>query len=224
MAPTIEVSEDVLKGLDNLGVDYSLQKNININTGASDNFIYVPSLKLYVAKERSHLGKDWLDSHKKLQGNGERMLTIPEFVEVLKYTRENAQDIYNEITQVRNPWRAEWLDADFKMKDEKLYLNSKHVYDKQGNLNPQSSQLLQKNILRKNKTPGINLENWISNPTKQGLPRKDAENGNLYYWAPMEDNNSVAGFNADSGRSILNCNANPSNRCPYLGVRAVRHE
>ena len=224
MAPIIEVSDNVLKGLKLSGVEYTIPKNVNINTSASDDFIYIPKLKLHVARERSHLGENWYDSHRLLQKQNQRMLTIPEFTEVLKYTRENEQDVYNEIMQVRSPWRAEWLDADFKMKDGKLYINSNHIYNENGDLNPQSSRILQKNTLMKDKTPGISLDSWLENPTKQGLPRKDIKEGDLYYWNPRSNNNSVAGFDAGSDGAYLFCSWNPSDWDSDLGVRAVRHE
>ena len=32
----------------------------------NEGFIYVPSIKLYFAKEKSHLGKEWYDTHREL--------------------------------------------------------------------------------------------------------------------------------------------------------------
>ena len=54
-----------------------------------EGHIYVPSIKLYVAEERSHLGKDWFDAHKGLQEQELRMLTLPEYVAFLKHLKEN---------------------------------------------------------------------------------------------------------------------------------------
>jgi len=193
-----------------------------------DNFIYVPEIKLYVAKERTLQNKNWFESHKELQENGERMLIIPEFVEFLKYLKSsnNQEDleIYKDITEVRSPWRAEWLDADFKTKGEDLYIHYNHKIDENKSLVPQNSEVLGKNTLMKNKTPGISLENWLENPTKQGLPSKKTSSGNLSYWNPRSDNNSVARFDADDVRAFLDCDGYPSDGFSYLGVRAVREE
>ena len=91
-------------------------------------FIYVPSINIYVAKQKTHLGKNWFDCHKEFQKNKKKMLTVPEFIEFLKYLKsqpnnQEYQKIYREITEVRCPWRVELLDASFKVKNEKLYIN-----------------------------------------------------------------------------------------------------
>lgn len=214
MAPTINVSEETLKTL-NPSV-YTL-----VTPSNDSDFIHIPSINLHVARQRTHLNKNWFESHRALQENGQRMLTIPEFIEVLKYAQENHKDIYEDITKARSPWRSEWLDADFKQKKNKLYIHSKHVY--QGdNLTPQSSEILDTSTLMKNRTPGISLESWLKAPTKQGLPSKKTESGNLYYWAPMRDDISVAGFGALSGRAGLACDRGPSGRGSGLGVRAAK--
>ena len=189
------------------------------------NFIYVPSINLYVAKERKFLGENWFNSHRKLQENGERMLILPEFIEFLKHTKENYKEIYNEITEVRSPWRAELLDADFKVKDGKLHINYNHVLDSTGNLIPKNSEILDKETLMQDKTPGISLENYIgSNHTEQGLPNKNISSGDLYYWYPRRDNNSVAWFGAGVNRAFFDCDRDLSFVYSNLGVRAVRRE
>ena len=193
-----------------------------------DNFIYVPEIKLYVAKERTLQNRNWFGAHKELQENGERMLIIPEFVEFLKYLKSsnNQEDleIYKDITEVRSPWRAEWFDADFKTKGEDLYIHSNHKLDENKSLVPQNKEILDRNTLMKDKIPGISLESWLKNPTKQGLPSKKTNSGNSYYWNPRSDNNSVARFNADVDGAGLSCYGSPSDRDSYLGVRAVREE
>lgn len=222
MAPIIKVSNNVLEGLDKLGINYSLKQENKIPIFKEQDFIYVPLINLYVAKERKLLSKNWFDTHKGLQSQEEKMLTIPEFVEFLKYAKTNFPEIYNDITEVRSPWRAEWLDADFKVKNDKLYINYNHILDKNGNLVPQNSKVLDKNTLMKDKIPGISLEDWLDNPSKQGLPTKKTKSGDLYYWCPRSDNNSVARFDAFSSRANLNCDGDPSNRDSNFGVRAAK--
>jgi len=189
----------------------------------TEDFIYVPSINLYVAKERTHLNENWFECHKLLQANGERMLILPEFIEFLKYTKTNFPNIYKEITEVREPWRIEWIDADFKVKGKNLFINYNHILDSNGNLVPQNSEVLDKNTLMKDKNLGISLENYlVSGHKNQGLPTKSCAGGNLYYWHPRRDNNSVARFDADSDRASLSCNWSPSNQYSSLGVRAAK--
>nr|AQS34723.1 hypothetical protein [uncultured archaeon] len=228
MAPIIEVSEKVLKGLDDLGIEYSIPQTKPQPQEPSSDFIYVPSIKLYVAKERSHLGKNWFESHEALQENGEEMLSLSEFRKFLKYlvenpTQENAQ-IYKEITEIRNPWRGEWLDADFKMKDGALHLNAKHKLEN-GVLKPKYSRPLTKNTLMEDRR--ISLADYVQSvgergSTAQGLPSKDIQEGDLYSYFPRSDNNSVAGFNAGSGRRGLDCDVDPSGRYSDVGVRVAK--
>ena len=187
-----------------------------------DGFIYVPTINLYVAREKSFLGENWFDCHKGLLGENNRMLTIPEFVEFLKYTKVNHKDIYDDITEVKSPWRSEWLDADFKVKGEQLYVNYDHTLDSSGNLIPKNSEVLIGDSLMTNKTPGISLEDYLDNHTSQGLPKSDIKDGKLYYYAPMKGNESVARFSANSGRAFLSCRGDPSYTDSDLGVRAVR--
>jgi hypothetical protein len=193
-------------------------------TGKDTNdFIFVPSINLYVAKERTHLNENWFECHKELQTNGERMLILPEFIEFLKYTKANFPDIYKEITEVRTPWRAEWIDADFKVKGKDLFINYNHVLDSNGNPVPQNSEILTQDALMKDKTPGISLEDYLnSNHTNQGLPSKKVKSEDLYYWCPDKDNKSVAWFDASSVRAVLGCISYPSDQYSALGVRAAK--
>jgi len=201
---------------------YSLKEDFSKN-GDMDGFVYVPSINLYVAKEKKLDGKNWFEAHMGLKGNGERMLTMPEFVEFLKYVKTNNKEIYNNITEVRSPWRAEWIDVDFKTKDSNLYVNSNHIFDENGKIISYKSEVLDKNTLMKEKTPGISIDDFLdSHNTKQGFPSKDVEGGSLYYWSPGKDNNSVARFDAGFGRACLYCNWGPSYGDSGLGVRAAK--
>ncbi len=129
-------------------------------------------------------------------------------------------NVLDEILTVRNPYRAEWLDADFKVKNEKLFINYGHKLV--GNdLVPGKSELLEE-CLMEDKTPGIDLDHLLINSTKQGLPKKNVSGGDLYYWCPDKDNNSVAGFYADSARTWLNCGRFPSGSSGGLGVRRAK--
>ena len=196
-----------------------------IETKDKDNFIYVPSVNLYFAKELSHLGKNWHEAHNLLQQEECKMPTIPEFIAFLKHLRtapanQEYQRIYNNITEVRDPWRSEWLDADFKVINKILHINYNHVL-KNGALTPQNSEKLE-DCLMENKTPGISLDEWLSNPTLHGLPKKDISDGDLYYYTPRKDNNSVTRLDAGSGRVDLDCDRDATYLSASLGVRRAK--
>ncbi|MBS3084414.1 hypothetical protein J4411_00695 [Candidatus Pacearchaeota archaeon] len=213
--------ENYLKSVD---LNYSFEKDFTENEDLK-GFDYVSSINLYVAKEKKLYGKNWYESHKELQKEGEKMLTTLEFIEYLKYVKVNNKDIYDEITKVKNPWRAEWLDADFKVKNGELYVNYNHIFDGNGKLVKCDSEVLDKNTLMKDKTPGISLEDYLEkNHTSQGFPNKEVKSGDLCYWFPRRDNNSVVRFLAFEDRAFLYCDRYPSRRGGYLGVRAARRE
>jgi len=176
-----------------------------------EGFIYIPSTKLYVAKERTHFGKNWDKAHELLASENFSMQTLPEFVEFMKHIRTNDLDVYNEITQVRNSWRAEWIDAYFEEREDGLYVLTK---------NKAKSEKLDKNTLRKKK--GISLDSWIKDPTSQGLPRRNVAKGNLNFYPSI--NNSVAGFLADDGGAGLDCGRSLGSWNSLIWVRAVRRE
>jgi hypothetical protein len=192
-----------------------------------DDFVYVPSIGLYVSKEKTLCRKNWFNCHKELQSHGNRMPIIPEFREFLNYLlssgKQKHSDIYKNIIENKLYSELEWLDADFKVKNNQLYINYNHILDSDGNLVPQNSEILDKNTLMEDKIPGISLKDWInSSHTEQGLPTKKVKKGSLYYWHPSDDN-SVAGFSVGSGGTDFYCFKNPSSINPYhLGVRIVR--
>lgn len=173
----------------------------------------------YVADNRTLFRENHGDTNDKLHRNKEKMLTNPEFEEYLKYVKLYRLDIYNEITEARSPWRAEWLDADFKTKRKDLYMNY-HVFEN-GKI-VQKTGRLDKDTLTEDRVPGINLSDLLTNPTKQGLPKQDFELGNLSYWAPDRDNDSVAGFYANEDGAGFVCYWSSSVMDSGLGVRVAK--
>ena len=212
MAPIIEVNQEDLERLNQLKIPYQLKEEISRVENSKDNFIYVPSVNLYVARERTHQRKNWHESHKSLAQENSRMPTIPEWIEFAKYVRENAPEVYEDVTAVKNPWRAEWSDAYFEQREDGLYILTG---------NKTKAEKLDEATLMEDRTPGISLDSWLENPTNHGLPRKNVKKGNLYYWHPR--NGIVARFDADSDRTGLFCDRFPSDRVAYLGVRAVKN-
>jgi len=179
------------------------------------DYIYVSSINLYISKEKTLHDNDWDDTNKKLKDQGLRMPTITEFLEFIKHIKSNSNNkeyglILKEITELRSPWRSEWLDAYFEQENNQFYIYTNNKTIKQP----------LKSCLMEDKTPGIDFNDLISNSTKQGLPKSNVHGGNLYYWHPR--NGTVVGFVADSIGAVLGCGRNPQFSSSALGVRSVR--
>ncbi|MCA9487617.1 MAG: hypothetical protein KC516_01500 [Nanoarchaeota archaeon] len=129
--------------------------------------------------------------------------------------------IRDDIIKVQSPWRAEWHDADFRFKDNKLYIHFNHDL-KNGELIPQNKQLLVRNTLLEDKDPGINLNDNLGDTTKQGLPKTSVKEGDFHYLAPDKDNNSVARSSAYFGGALFSCNWDRSYSDSFLGVRGAK--
>jgi hypothetical protein len=188
------------------------------------DYVYVPSLGLYISENRYHDNQTWNKTQEILHKEGRRMPTIPEFIAFLKYLRspegkttiKNSEKILDEVYTVREPWRSEWLDANFGA-DSRGPIVTYHSFDKNGNIAKNTEAL--ENYLDQDKTPGIDLDSWLNNHTKQGLPKYSCKSGKLYYWSPVSE--YVARFYADSDRAGLVCGRNPDSRGAGLGVRYV---
>ncbi len=184
-----------------------------------EGFIYVPSINLHIAKERSHCNLNWEEAYKQILQEGYKMPTIIEFAKLLNFLRDNPSventEFYNEITEVKSPWRANHLDARFEKTSSGLYICYNHVLDSQNNLKANNTEQLT-DYLTENKLPGISLDNWIDNPTKHGLPKSNIQEGQLWYWAPVDER--VAGLGACSGGADLYCGGDPDCADAGLGV------
>lgn len=195
-------------------------------------YVLMPQHGLYVAKHLSHHGKNWYDAHISLQQDGARMLTIREYIDFLtllksdriivdlfngleqRITAEERERIYKNITEKKDPWRSEWLDADFKVVNETLHINYGH-HMVNGSLQPTASEPLEKCLME---------DGYIDlfSANRHGLPTRKNKKQEFYYFKPLTDNNSVAGFGANSDWAYLNCYGNPQVSNPALGVRAAR--
>jgi len=187
-----------------------------------------------VAVERTHHDKDWYQAHEALHHEGSFMLTIRQFVDFLSLLKsgkayyasgdkagtQTLNSILDEILAVREPWRSEWLDADFKTISGALHINYSHKFIN-SQLQPTYSEPLEK-CLMENKTPGIDLNYWLRNATSQGLPPVKTPNGDLRYWAPASNNNSVAVFDSDAGGAWFDCLGGPSSSISSFGVRQAK--
>ena len=131
---------------------------------------------------------------------------------------EELRRIFNERYEVRSPWRAEYLDAKFKQREDGLYLLTNHIVQQNGSLKPQTEELLE-DTLMKYRSPGINLKEWIKDPNKHGLPKSNISRGSLYYMCPEDE--KVAGLDAEFAGFGLYCNWFPSGSYGGLGARKI---
>ena len=184
-----------------------------------------------ISIDKYHHNNTWHKMHELLQKEDSFMPNPNDFRMLLYLLKENKaryadgskikeeeqKIIYNEITEVRSPWRGEYLDARFEKRKDELYLLSDHIVQSNNSLVPSAQEILHPETLMKDRAPGISLEDYIRNLTPQGLPRNDVKKGDLYYWHPK--NECVVGFDADSDRSRLGCGRNPQCSNSTLGVR-----
>ncbi|MDP4012580.1 MAG: hypothetical protein Q8R00_03165 [Candidatus Nanoarchaeia archaeon] len=193
---------------------------------------------LLVSANVVHHNNNWHKTQEILHNEGNFMLTIRQYVDFLnlittgkpfdasgnRVDRAKLAKIVDEILTVRSPYRAEWLDAKFRKQSKGLLRRSELVVDYghmfvNGQSQPKYSEPLEE-CLMEDRTPGINLDDWLERATIQGLPPRDIKQGDLYYWYPRDG--SVAGFVAGSGRAFLDCYWDPRSSGPELGVRQAR--
>ena len=201
-------------------------------TSSSGGYILLPENEyhkdLLISKERKYLGKNWQEAHEELAKEDFNMLTIRQFVDFLKLLKsENVYDenknrisdeetklILDDILTQRAPYRGEWLDADFKVINNKLQVNYNHKYTN-GELIPQKSEPLEACLME-----DVYVDLFSAN--RQGLPTKKSKSQEICFYYPRYDNNSVAGFGAYSGGVDLDCGGGPQGSDPGLGVRPVK--
>jgi len=215
---TAEAFERVMKEAEN---PMTGQEQVQEKAPDLKGFVYVPSIKLYLAKERDLNGLNWNQAQEELRKRNLMMPTPYQFREFLKFLktgyqdRQEAEKILDEILTVRNPWRAEWLNARFEKRKDGLYMISENIL-----VNGKYQNIEQKldNFLAEDKTPGISLDDWLNSNSQHGLPTAKVKKGELYYWYPRSG--SVAGFGADSVWAYLGCYWGPEYSDSLLGVRA----
>lgn len=103
-------------------------------------YIYVPSARLYFAKERSLQGLNWTDTHKKALSEGlGRMPTPKETWGLISYAKSHLNDfqlrkIYDDIlkTTPENTWHGEWQNAKFSEDQGTMYVQRVISLDKKG--------------------------------------------------------------------------------------------
>ena len=215
----------------------------NVNVVNPEKYIFLPAknysgnqsyTNTLLSLDRLHNGKNWFDAHKLLAAEGAYMPTIRQFVDFVKLLKSGSalngkgkpidkaiiNSTLDDIFKLGN-YGGRWLDADFKVVGNVLNMNYGHRVDGSGLKYKHSEQLISSTLMSDRK-PGIDLTDWISRATNQGLPSQDAIQGDIWYYKPLADNNSVARFGADSGGAGLVCNGVPSYTDSSLGVHAAR--
>ncbi len=190
------------------------------------DYILLPSHDIYVAKERTLQGKDWYKTQAAVHKQDARMLTLREFADFLLLLRSgNAEDglgnkiskteldnLNLDITEVRDPYRAEWLDAKFEEKNGVMHVNYNHK-TKGKKLEAVNSEPLETCVMK-------NCKVELASFNRQGLPLNEGTDFN--YWYPI--NERVARFDGVAGRADLGCYGGPLNSGPGLGVRLAREK
>ena len=186
---------------------------------------------LYVAKAKDFFSKNWYETHEALNKEGYQMLTIRQGIDLIKLLKtgkvydglkaklkdaEIAQ-LFNEIVEVRTPWRAEWLDGRFVKEDNEFYLLQEHKYDTSKSRSKLEERIIAKNRIKvdplmKNTRFNLNDVNQYGLPTKEGTE--------LDYWYPT--NGSVAWFRANSVGAGLICDRDSADSDAGLGVRRAK--
>ena len=81
----IEIDKEYLRLVKEFLKEEKIKHTICPSHESEEDFIPVSSIGLKIAKERSHLGKNWYEAHEALAEDDSRMLTIPEYIIFLNY-------------------------------------------------------------------------------------------------------------------------------------------
>ena len=196
-----------------------------------EGYIYVPVIGIYVAKQRTFEKNNWYNCQRLLKENGQRMLTISEFIRFVrhvkgdtKYIRDATEDeieyIRDDILTIRNPPRGDWLDARFYEQKRKMEIGYPHKFEN-GLIIAKNSELLEKCLGQDQISTGIDFNSWLNNSTSQGLPETNIAKGDLAYSSPKEL--CVAGFGINNMLIHFNCAIDPfRDRHDSYGVHAVK--
>lgn len=124
--------------------------------------------------------------------------------------------VYEEIWGKRDPWRSEWLDAEFRDVNGTLTMEYAHRFNSQTRrLEADEKEPLE---ICLGEDCYVNMDTLNG----QGLPTQKSRKQTLYFWSPAHG--KVARFNADSGGAGLSCGWGPRVSYSALGVRSVREK
>jgi len=121
--------------------------------------------------------------------------------------------LFDQITAIRDPRRAEWLDAKFESGTITYY-----SIEQDGTVKKITESL--DDCLMQDKSPGISLDSWLKTANSHGMPTENTQDGNLHYWFPRKG--AIAGLLAGSFLAGLSCCRDGTGRDDSLGVRVTR--
>ena len=193
-------------------------------TPNTKGLIYVPEINLHFTEERILLGKNWqatkdiLKNQEKAMPTQKAMPTPYQFRAFLKTLRDSPehQELYNDITEDRDSWRANWLNARFERRKDGMYMTSE---DTLTNGEYQNQILKLNDYLMEDKQ--ISLDEYLDSTTLHGLPPANiqkVQKGSLHYGHIT--NGRVAGFGAIWGMAGRGCSRVPGYSDPAIGVFA----
>lgn len=180
-----------------------------------EDFIFIPAIDIYAAKEISHFEKNNSECLELLQGKNTRMMTILEYGIFKEYTKEKFPNFYKKMI---NSSEAEWLDAELKIKNNKMVINCKHWFDKEGGLKNNVSYYAPELYMAENTkvSPG----GWIY--IDGGSSPKNFRKITLYQrLLSKTESNPHANFYAVANRGDVYYLNTPLEKFSFLGVRAV---
>ena len=196
---------------------------------------YHPKLQqhgLLVAQERSRFKMSYNQRETDLHKQGALIIILPEFTQLGKLleldevydgngnliNKERVTEIKNEIFELRDPWRAEYIGNRFNTKPKVTTTSTTYfTINQDGKLIKVTESLSQDTLLNGDQL--IDLSSWFKNITVQGLPNNQTQKGSLNYCSPR--NYAVAMFYAHTLDAGLLCSKSDNVISPN-GVREVR--
>lgn len=136
-----------------------------------------------------------------------------------KINKKRLEMEFNDVAKPKSPWRAEWFEDMYSLDSKRNLQVTCSRFNSKGGL-VKVTEPLGSDTLMEDRLPGINLDDFLNNPTPQRLPRKNVKKGNLYYWRPKEGR--AVGFVVNVGGVYLLCSGNPSYLNADLGVRHAK--
>jgi len=219
--------KQVLTSLDYKLVNKDASGDILSGDYSSEN-IWVPNRLGYL---------HWFEQLPLLEHFNSQRLTLrqfKDFISLLKEAKDGRKKLYdglgsivdeNEINKIldvlikkEDPWRSEYLDTKFEVKNDKVILHEGHYVDNT-NLSLPLEQRIKAKYKKEIDKDSILMQDGFTSfkyLNDYGLATK-IEGNEVYYSYPS--NNAVAGFSADSDWAGLVCDRNPGDSDGALGVR-----
>jgi hypothetical protein len=230
MAPIIEVSNDVLRGLDLMGIKYISRDDNPAQVSLTPGWSYVPSIGMEFSPDLNELGSNWYDAHKLTRAKGFVMPSPDETWALIFEAKANLaklefRKLFEFFTKKtpKNTWHGEWQDAFFKEENGKMYVHRFKGLNKKREPEFHAGVDITGTYLANDGYANISQRADI---TPQGLCKVEdvrtdyAKGENIYFNKPVDG--AVAGFFAGSGMAGLYCDRHPSNSYASLGVRYAK--